>query len=177
MRDAESLTHGRRIIGNEHVGLGGEAMQHCLSLGPTEIEREALLVAGFQEPGEIVLAHRIARQVRQVAVGIACYGRLDLDHVGAEIRQHGGGRGRCDETRAVQYLEAFKDALFHVGAAPVTLAGLVPVCRNSRCARPDHLAHVGVRCNRYSSPDISAALPPAAAVLIVTVCSVANRER
>ena len=29
----------------------------------------------------------------------------------------------------------------------------------------------------YSSSDISAALPPAAAVLIVTVCSVAKRAR
>jgi hypothetical protein len=29
----------------------------------------------------------------------------------------------------------------------------------------------------YSTPDISAALPPAAAVLIVTVCSVAKRVR
>ena len=29
----------------------------------------------------------------------------------------------------------------------------------------------------YSSPDSSAALPPAAAVLIVTVCSVANRAK
>ena len=30
---------------------------------------------------------------------------------------------------------------------------------------------------RYSSPDSSAALPPAAAVLMVTVCSVAKRVR
>ena len=32
-------------------------------------------------------------------------------------------------------------------------------------------------CDGYSSPDSSAALPPAAAVLIVTVCSVAKRAR
>ena len=130
--DAEPRAHRRRKIGDEDVGLGGEAMQHRLSLGLGEVEREAPLVAGFQQPREIVLADGVARQVRQVAVGIAGSGRLDLDHVGAEIRQHGRGRGRCDKARAIQNLEAFEDALFHGGVAPVTFVGLVPVCRNYR---------------------------------------------
>src|SRR5258705_11205619 len=68
----------------------------------------------------------VARQVRQVAVGIARSGRLDLDHVGAEIRQHGCGRGRSDKARAVQNLEAFEDAVFHGGVAPVTFVDLIP---------------------------------------------------
>ena len=123
--DAEPLAHLRRIVGDEDVGLGGEPMQHRLALGLGEIEREALLVAGFQQPREIVLAVRIARQIRQVAIGIARARRLDLDHVGAEIRQHGGGRGCCDETRAVQNLEAFENAFFHGVVAPVTLVGFV----------------------------------------------------
>jgi hypothetical protein len=33
------------------------------------------------------------------------------------------------------------------------------------------------RCASYSPPDSNAALPPAAAVLMVTVCSVAKRAR
>ncbi len=121
----ELLAHLRRIVGDEDVGLGGETMQHGLSLGLGEVEREAPLVAGFQQPREIVFALGVARQVRQVAIGIAGAGRLDLDDVGAEIRQHGGGRGRCDEARAVQNLEAFKNTLFHGGAAPVTFVGFV----------------------------------------------------
>src|SRR3979411_821219 len=60
-----------------------------------------------------------------MAVGIAGYRRFDLDHVGAEIRQHGCGCGCRDETRAVQNLEAFEDALFHGGFAPVTFVGFV----------------------------------------------------
>ena len=116
--DAEPLAHLRRIVGDEDVGLRGQPMQHRLALGLREIEREALLVAGFQHPREIMLAVRVARQVRQVAIGIAGAGRLDLDDVGAEIRQHGGGRRRGDETRAVQNLEAVKNTLFHRGVAP-----------------------------------------------------------
>ena len=50
-----------------------------------------------------------------------------------------------------------------VFAAPALVADL---CR-SHDAAP----------TRYSSPDSSAALPPAAAVLMVTVCSVAKRAR
>jgi len=74
------------------------------------------------------MAGRISRQVGQVAIGIAMAGRFDLDHVGAEIRQHGRGRRRCDETRAVQNLEAFEDALFHGGVAPVIFVGVIPRC-------------------------------------------------
>ena len=121
--DAEPLAHAGRKIGDEDVGLGGKPMQHRLTLGLAEIERETPFVAGFQQPREIMLAARIARQIRQVAIGIARARRFDLDHVGAEIRQHGGGCGGCDETRAIQNLEAFKDAFFHDVDAPVTFVG------------------------------------------------------
>src|SRR5712671_1426468 len=123
--DAEPGAHCRRIIGDEDVGFRGELVQHRLSLRLREIKREALLVARFQHPRKVMFAVRIAGQMRQVAVGITRSRRLDLDDVGAEIRQHRGGRGRRDKTRAVQYLEAFKNAFFfHVGIAPVTQVGL-----------------------------------------------------
>ncbi len=96
-------------------------MQHRLAFGLAEIERKATLVAGFHQPGEVMFAMRVSRQVRQVAIGIARAGRFDLDHLGTEIRQHGCGRGRCDETRAVQNLQAFEDAVFHGEVAPYFL--------------------------------------------------------
>ncbi len=89
-----------------------ELVEHGPRLGLGQVERQALLVPGFQQPGEIVLAGRIARQVGQVAVGIAGAGRLDLDDVGAEVGQHGGGRGRRDEARAVQNLQACRKCPF-----------------------------------------------------------------
>ena len=122
----EPGAHGGRKIGDKDVGVGGEAMQHRLAFRLGEIERQAPLVAGFQQPGEIVRAGGIARQIRQVAIGIAGSRRFDLDHLGAEIRQHGCGRGRCDETRAVQNLEAFENAVFHGALAPVIVVGFIP---------------------------------------------------
>src|SRR5712671_329316 len=96
--------------------------RRCSTAWPSGFARssEALLVAGFQHPREIVFTAGIARQVRQVAIGIACYRRLDLDHIGTEIRQHGCGCGRCDEARAVENLEAFENAVFHREVAPVS---------------------------------------------------------
>ena len=82
------------------------------------MKTSASLVAVLQKPREIVLTDGIARQVRQVAIGVARARRFDLDHVGAEIGQHGGGGGGCDETRAVQNLQAFEDALFHGATLP-----------------------------------------------------------
>src|SRR3981081_1611942 len=67
---------------------------------------------------------KLGYAVRQTAIGIAGAGRFDLDDVGAEIRQHGGGRGGRDKACAVQHLEAFKNTFFHGGAAPVTFVGL-----------------------------------------------------
>jgi hypothetical protein len=46
--DAEPLPHRRRKIGDEDVGFRGKAAQHLLTFRLAEVEREALLVAGFQ---------------------------------------------------------------------------------------------------------------------------------
>jgi len=58
------------------------------------------------------------------------------------------------------------NGIFHVIARSVSdeaiQSGLLRFARND---------------GNYSKPDISAALPPAAAVLMVTVCSVAKRAR
>jgi hypothetical protein len=130
VRHPEPLAHGGRKIGDEDIGLGNQAIQHSLPRRLGEVERKAALVAGLQQPREIMLADRIPRQVRQVAVGIAETRRLDLDHLGAEIRQHGCGRGRCDETRAVQDLEAFEDAVCHGKVAPVISCWFCSACWN-----------------------------------------------
>ncbi len=149
--DAKPLSHRGGKIRDEDIGLGDEAIQHRLSLRLGEVERKALLVAGFQHPREIERTVRVSRQVRQVAIGIACYRRLDLDHVGAEIRQHGCGRGRRDETRAVQNLEAFENALFHCGVAPVTLVGFVriPELSQRTIVNRFHLTRVGSGMQRH----------------------------
>ena len=141
---SEPLAHRRREIGDEDVGLGHETAQHRLSFRLGKIERQAPLVAGLQHPRIIVLAGRVSRQIRQVPIGIAEARRFDLDDVGAEIRQHGGGRGRCDETRAVQNLEAFEDAFFHSAAAPVLFVGFVRVLElRVRTRRPFDPCWVG----------------------------------
>src|SRR5439155_10884081 len=111
-------------------------VEYRLRLGLGEVEREALLVAGFEQPGEIVLAGWIAWQVRQIAIGVTGAGRLDLDDVSAEIRQHGRGSGRSDEARTVQNLEPCKNAFFHRGVAPSLL--LFPPAGISAAASWEH---------------------------------------
>jgi len=69
-----------------------------------EIEREALFVAVFEDPSVIVLARGIAGDLRQRTIRVAAPGRLDLDDIGTEIREHRRGRGGRDEARAVDHL-------------------------------------------------------------------------
>ena len=48
-----------------------QATQHGLPFRLAEVERQALLVSRIEHPGVVVLAPRIARQVRQVAIGVS----------------------------------------------------------------------------------------------------------
>ena len=125
--DSESLAHRRWKIGNEHIGLADQPIQHAPAFRFGEVERKALLVTRLQHPREVMRTRGISRQIRQVAIGIAEARGFDFDHVGAEIRQHGCGGWRCDETRAVENLEAFEDALFHGAVAPLVSACLFHV--------------------------------------------------
>ena len=68
---SEPLAYRGREIGDEDVGFSNQAMEHGLGFRLCEVERQAPLVAGLQQPREIVLADRISRQIRQIAVGIA----------------------------------------------------------------------------------------------------------
>jgi hypothetical protein len=111
--DAEAPPHRRRIIGDEDVGVGDEAMEHRPRVRLGEVERDALLVAALEQPGVVVRSGRVAGNFGQRAIGIAAAGRLDLDHVGAEIGQHRRGRRRGNEARAVDDLEAGEDSLLH----------------------------------------------------------------
>ncbi|MGY3599931.1 hypothetical protein ACVIGB_007980 [Bradyrhizobium sp. USDA 4341] len=98
------------------------------------------MLRGLEHPREIVLARGIAGQIGQIAVGVTGARRLDLDDVGAEVGQHGGGRGRRDEARAVQDLEPVKNAFFHRAVAPVALVGVFPVAGIIVCDDPDRTA-------------------------------------
>src|SRR5262245_53904072 len=127
----------------------------------------------------------------QQAVGIALARWLDLDDVGAEIRQHRGRRWCSDKARAVQHLQPFENAFFfHRGVAPTALvvggqntAATLLRAPFEPCWGDDATpGRVMGRCASgpsasYSPPASNAALPPAAAVLTVTVCSVAKRAR
>ncbi len=108
--DAEAPAHGRRKIGDEDVGARHHPVEHRLPVRFAQIERQALLVAGFQHPGPIVLGFGISRQLRQLPERISRR-RLDLDHLRAEIGQDGGRRGRGDEARAIEHRQSLEDPL------------------------------------------------------------------
>ena len=109
----EPPAHRRGIVGDEHVGVGDQPAQHGLSRWQAEIERQALLVAPVEHKARIARQPRPDGWGRASTVGVAGPRRLDLDHLGAEIRHH----RRCcrpgDKARAVDHLQPIEDALGH----------------------------------------------------------------
>jgi hypothetical protein len=85
---------------DQHIGIGDQAPRDCLAVGLAQIERDRALVARLNLPpdGGAVL------QQAPVAQRIAAAGRLDLDHVGAEVAECLGGE------RAGDQLAHFDDA-------------------------------------------------------------------
>jgi len=121
----QAAARRQRHVGDEHVGGVDEALQHRKSVGRFQIERDAALVARAQHPAVIVLVRALRRAGPRVqrAIAVAFARWLDLDDVRAEVRQHGGGRRRGDEARAIDYLQPAEQPLAHELSLPVCVIG------------------------------------------------------
>ena len=84
---------------HEYVGFLDEAVEQLLDLGvlQVELEGQAELVARVLSPGGAdLLAVHVGKRGEH-AQRVAHAGTLDVDDLGAEVGQHGGGEGHCDE--------------------------------------------------------------------------------
>src|SRR6202034_798231 len=110
VRDTEPTPRGRRIVRDEHIGADDEVVDDLARLGTFEVERQAAFVAGIDGPAVVRVGNRHAGLKGKVAVGVALAGRLDLDHVGAEVGHDRGGRVCRYEACRIKHLESGKDA-------------------------------------------------------------------
>ncbi len=106
--DAKLFADGGGIVGDEDICLRGKTLDRDLALRFRHIDREAALVARTEHPRVILIAPGMAGKLRQMPVRISRSRRLDLDHIGAEVRQNRGRRRRCDEAAAIDHLQAFE---------------------------------------------------------------------
>ncbi len=102
--DAEPRARIERRVGDEHVGGPHEAMQDGPTLRAAEVERQPALGAVVDDPPIVVRTVGNAGSARAMAIGVAV-GRLELDDVGAEIREDGRGDRPRDEAGAVDDTE------------------------------------------------------------------------
>jgi hypothetical protein len=73
---------------------GDQLLEHRDAVGGAQVERDRTLVARLAQPGERVAA---ARRRAEAPQGVAAVGVFDLQHVGAELAQQGGAKGRRDD--------------------------------------------------------------------------------
>ena len=98
--DLQTLACAEREIGDEDIGLAHQPVEYRQALGMLEIDRQTALVARIEIPG-------IGFAGQQSAIGIALK-RLDLDDLGTEIRQDGGGGRTGHEACAIDDLQALE---------------------------------------------------------------------
>ena len=80
-----------------------ETAEHVLAARPAQVDRDAALAA---VAGAEVGAATVARGDRQPAGLVAPTGQFDLDHVGAELRQHRRRLGALDEQAGLEDADA-----------------------------------------------------------------------
>ena len=98
--DLQALACAEREIGDEDIGLAHQPIEYRQTLGMLEIDRHTALVAGIEIPG-------VGFAGQQSAIGIALE-RLDLDDLGTEVRQDGGGGRTGHEACAIDDLQALE---------------------------------------------------------------------
>src|SRR6185369_12979355 len=91
-------------------GLGDQLVQDGAALGVLEVQRHALhaAIVGLEEGAAYAGQHRHA------ARAVTALGRLDLDHVGAEIGHQHVGNGARLRGRAGNDLDALEWTVRHV---------------------------------------------------------------
>ena len=94
--DAQLLRHAYAVVVDPDVRLRGQRLGDLLAGGGLEIEADALLAG---------IALGRAEAVEHAAEGIAGEG-FDLDHPGAQVRQHRSAEGRGDDGGALHHRDA-----------------------------------------------------------------------
>jgi hypothetical protein len=108
--DLQTLAHRQGEVGDEDVGRAEQTVKHRQPRGVFQIDGEAPLVAGRQLPPVIrdLAGNRGRRPPR-----IAGARRLDLDHLGAEVREDGGRCRPGDPARAIDDTQTRKYSISH----------------------------------------------------------------
>ena len=100
--DAPAFERAGSEVLDQHVGVGDELLEELRAVGVAEVQRDRLLVAADHLPPQ---RHAVL-DVAVAAHRVAALGVLDLDHVGAEVAEHGRGHRSGEERCQVDHLEA-----------------------------------------------------------------------
>ncbi len=92
--DPQPLTHPEPVIVQHHIGFAHQVEEH--------LPGRRLLQVDAQPP----LAAAIGQEAAAIAAEGVALGRLDLDHLGAQIGQDAAGMGASDHRAQVQHLNA-----------------------------------------------------------------------
>src|SRR5574337_722875 len=106
---APALHRAGAEVLDQHVRLAGEAPHDVLPLGPAQVERERALVARLHLPPDRGAALQQPPAAQRVAAADPrarrVGGRLDLDHVGAEVGQRLRGERAGDQLAELDDLQ------------------------------------------------------------------------
>ena len=103
--EAPFLQRARLEVLDEDIGLRDQPLQDLGALGLPQVEGGRLLVAALLQPGERVAALRDGAELAQ---GVADLRQLDLDDLGAELRELGRAEGAGKKARHVDDADALQ---------------------------------------------------------------------
>jgi hypothetical protein len=112
--EAEFLDHAGTVVLQDDVGLARQAFGDRHALRLLKIEPEAALATAQDHRARAVVAIGLAHRAAPVAGGV----RLDLDHVGAVLRQQHAAIRRGDALGQVEHLKTFEGELFSHTCVP-----------------------------------------------------------
>ena len=113
--DAQRREHARREVRDDDVGPCDQSHEDVTPARDVEIHDDAAFGAVVLLEQIVEFARRKRQRLVHVAIRIADARRLDLDHVGAEIRHRRRARGPEDETRHVEDLDAVEHTPIFAG--------------------------------------------------------------